>query len=80
MEAKTLQIITNELYKYGKLIKEDEEGMCLVETALKEINGALKDAALIEVPNNLAVIGAFSYYKLLDERKANEFLKWVKEK
>ena len=24
MEAKTLQIITNELYKYGKLIKEDE--------------------------------------------------------
>ncbi|UWO19328.1 hypothetical protein [Blautia wexlerae] len=63
----------------NKLIKEDEEGMCLVETALKEINGALKDAALIEVPNNLAVIGAFSYYKLLDERKANEFLKWVKK-
>ena len=24
MEAKTLQIITNELYKYGKLIKEEE--------------------------------------------------------
>ena len=24
MEAKTLQVITNELYKYGKLIKEED--------------------------------------------------------
>ncbi len=62
-----------------KLIKKDEEGVCSVATALKEIDDALKTAALIEVPNNLAVIGAFSYYKLLDERKADEFLKWVKK-
>lgn len=34
---------------------------------------------LNEVPNNLAVIGAFSYYKLSDKRKADEFLKWVKK-
>lgn len=63
----------------NKLIKKDEEGVCSVTTALKEIEAALKTAALIEVPNNLAVIGSFSYYKLLDERKAEEFLKWVKK-
>lgn len=62
-----------------KLIKKDEEGVCSVATALKEIDDALKTAVLIEVPNNLAVIGALSYYKLLDERKADEFLKWVKK-
>ncbi|MDE7423558.1 MAG: hypothetical protein K2N51_07685 [Lachnospiraceae bacterium] len=62
-----------------ELIKKDKEGVCSVVTALKEINDALKAAALIEVPNNLAVIGTFSYYKLLDERKADEFLKWVKK-
>ncbi len=61
------------------LIKEDEEGAFSVITALKKIDNALKVAVLIETPNNLAVIGAFSYYKLLDERKADEFLKWVKK-
>ena len=63
----------------NELIKKDEEDVRSVVAALKEIDDALKAAALIEVPNNLAVIGAFSYYKLLDERKADEFLKWVKK-
>lgn len=61
------------------LIKKDEEGVRSVVSALKEIDDALKTAALIDAPNNLAVIGAFSYYKLLETRKANEFLKWVKK-
>jgi hypothetical protein len=63
----------------NNLIKKDEEGIRSVIAALKQIDNALKAAALIEAPNNLAVIGAFSYYKLLDERKADEFLKWVKK-
>ncbi len=60
------------------LIKKDEEGVFSVITALKKIDNALKVAVLVETPNNLAVIGAFSYYELLDERKADEFIKWVK--
>ncbi len=63
----------------NNLIKQNEEGVHSVVTALKEIESALKVAALIEAPNNLAVIGAFSYYKLSDEHKADEFLKWVKK-
>lgn len=63
----------------NKLIKKDEEDVCSLITALKEIDEALKTAVLIEAPNNLAVIGAFSYYKLLDEHKADKFLKWVKK-
>lgn len=65
------------LLKYN-LIKKDEEGVLSVVSALKEIDDALRTAALIDAPNNLAVIGAFSYYKLLESRKAEEFLKWVK--
>jgi len=61
------------------LIKKDEEGVRSVVAALKEIDDALRTAALIQAPDNLAVIGAFSYYKLLEARKADEFLKWVKK-
>ena len=61
------------------LIKKDEEGVRSVVFALKEIDDALRTAALIDVPNNLAIIGAFSYYKLMESRKADEFLKWVKK-
>lgn len=61
------------------LIKKDEEGVRSVVSALKEIDDALRTAALIDAPNNLAIIGAFSYYQLMESRKANEFLKWVKK-
>jgi len=61
------------------LIKKDEEGVRSVVYALKEIDDALRTAALIDAPNNLAIIGAFSYYKLMESRKADEFLKWVKK-
>jgi len=61
------------------LIKRDEEGVHSVLAALKEIDDALRAATIVDAPNNLAVIGAFSYYKLLDNRKADEFLKWVKK-
>lgn len=62
-----------------ELIQKDETGVHSVVAALKEIDDALRVAVLVDAPNNLAVIGAFSYYKLLDNRKADEFLKWVKK-
>lgn len=63
----------------NKLIEKGEDGVRSVVAALKEVDDALKTVPLNEVPNNLAVIGAFSYYKLSDKRKADEFLKWVKK-
>lgn len=68
-----------ELLLEHDLIKKDEEGVHSVVTALQEIDDALRTAALIDAPNNLAIIGAFSYYKLMESRKADEFLKWVKK-
>lgn len=61
------------------LIEKDAEGVRSVLEAFKDINDALKDVATVGAPNNLAVIGAFSYYKLSDKRKADRFLKWVKK-
>ena len=62
-----------------KLIEEAAESVNIVSSALSRINGVLKKAALSSVPHNLGIIGAFTYYMLKEERKANEFLKWVKK-
>lgn len=34
---------------------------------------------LVGVPQNLAVIGAYTFYTIEDKRKAKQLLKWVKE-
>ena len=43
------------------------------------MNTALKKAALIEAPSNLAIIGAFTYYTLSDPYKEGRFLEWAKK-
>lgn len=43
------------------------------------MNTALKKAALIEAPSNLAIIGAFTYYTLSDPYKGGRFLEWAKK-
>ena len=40
---------------------------------------ALQEAQLHVIPNNLAVIGAISFYKLTNDSKYQRFLAWVKE-
>ena len=39
----------------------------------------MQDAKVQCVPQNLAVIGALSYYRLVDMNKYHQFLRWVKE-
>ena len=46
---------------------------------LPQIEAALQEAQLHVIPNNLAVIGAISFYKLTNATKYQHFLSWVKE-
>lgn len=46
---------------------------------LPVIENALQEAQLQSVPQNLAVIGALSYYKMTDPQKYQQFLRWIKE-
>jgi hypothetical protein len=46
---------------------------------LPQIEAALQEAQLHVIPNNLAVIGAISFYKLTNAAKYQHFLSWAKE-
>lgn len=61
------------------LIEENESAIEKFTSELPSIESALQDAQLYSVPNNLAVIGAISYYKLTDEDKYKQFIRWAKE-
>lgn len=64
------------LLKNGTILKTDDsiDQFC---RQLPKIEAALQEAQLQSVPQNLAVIGALSYYKLTDQHKYQQFLKWV---
>lgn len=59
------------------LIQPNDESIETISAALSNIDTALKATALVEVPQNLAIIGAFTYYMLSDSCKADKFLEWV---
>lgn len=71
-----------EVFKHlleNKLIEKSDESIGIVTNALVDINRALQEAMLIDVPRNLAVMGAFTFYTFADKRKSKQFLKWAKE-
>ena len=72
------------LETFDSLIKsnhlpEAEEALETYLRQLPEIDHALRDAQLHSLPQNTAVIGALSYYKLTDQNKYHRFIGWIKE-
>lgn len=70
--------VFDSLLKCGYLAAE-EESLSIFERQLSDIETALREAQLHSVPQNLAVIGALSYYKLTDQDKYQQFILWIKE-
>lgn len=68
-----------ELLLRNGLLSESDDSVKKFTNELTSIEEAIKEAQLKSLPQNLAVIGAVSFYKLTDERKHNQFLYWVKE-
>ena len=61
------------------LLNESDASINKFTDELPAIEEALQEAQLNSLPQNLAVIGAISYYKLTDLQKHKLFLRWVKE-
>lgn len=61
------------------LIKKSDEGIEIISDVLPKIDEASQKVFMTGTPKCLAVIGAYTYYALLDEYKADKFLKWVKQ-
>lgn len=61
------------------MLKQDD---CSIEAfceKLPDIETALREAQLHSVPQNIAVIGALSYYKLTEPDKYSQFISWIKK-
>lgn len=61
------------------LFERNDESIERFIAVLPSIEAALQEAQLNSVPQNLAVIGALSYYKLTDSEKYKQFIRWAKE-
>ncbi len=82
-------LLTENMYTYfvdvldllldKSLIEKSDESINIISDVLLKIDKALQGAVLVDAPKCLAVIGAFTYYKLKDECKADKFLKWVQK-
>lgn len=68
-----------ELLLKNQLFSEHEDSVERFISELSGIEEALGEAKLRCVPQNMAVVGAISYYKLTDENKYWSFLHWAKE-
>ena len=68
-----------ELLIKNKTLPASDEAVTIFREQLPQIETALQEAQLHVVPQNLAVIGAISYYKLTDSSKYQQFLIWVKK-
>ncbi len=61
------------------LLSESDASINKFTDELPAIEEAIQEARLNSLPQNLAVIGAISYYKLTDLQKHKLFLRWVQE-
>lgn len=63
----------------NQILPKSDEAVKSFRAQLPQIEAALQEAQLHVIPNNLAVIGAISFYKLTNDSKYQRFLAWVKE-
>ena len=63
----------------AKALNEDEASVDAFINQLPKIESALQEASVCSSTENLSVIGALSYYKLVDEKKYVRFLYWIKD-
>jgi len=72
LEEFTLLLKTN-------ILNKNEASADAFINQLPKIESALKEASMCSGAENLSVIGALSYYKLVDEKKYVRFLYWIKD-
>lgn len=61
------------------LIKKRDESIDEIADVISDIDQALQKAVLADAPQCLAIVGAFTYYTLADEVKADKFLRWAQK-
>lgn len=66
------------LLQFG-LLSETEDSSEQFIAHLPAIEAALMEAQLHSVPQNMAVAGAISFYKLTDAQKYAQFIPWIKK-
>lgn len=71
-----------DLFKYliaHETIEKNETAVTIVKDQMSVINKSIEDSQIINTTDNIAIIGALSYYKLQSESKYNSFINWIKK-
>lgn len=70
--------IFEHLLKEG-LIEDKPECVDVIIQKLSDINTALRESGIANVTENIAVLGAMTFYKLQDQVKYRSFINWVQK-
>lgn len=70
--------IFEHLLKEG-LIEDKPECVDVIIQKLSDINTALRESGIANVTENIAVLGAMTFYKLQDQAKYRSFIHWVQK-
>jgi hypothetical protein len=71
-----------ELFKYlikCAVIPGDDSGIEIVMCNLNDIEQAIRESQITIATNNVAVLGAMSYYIIVSKDKYSHFTKWIKK-
>ncbi len=61
------------------LIEDKPECVDIIIQKLSDINTALRESGIANVTENIAVLGAMTFYKLQDQAKYRSFINWVQK-
>lgn len=70
--------IFEHLLKEG-LLEDNPECVDVIIQKLSDINTALRESGIANVTENIAVLGAMTFYKLQDQSKYRSFINWVQK-
>lgn len=62
-----------------KLIDDSPKCVDIIIQKLSDINTALSESGIAGVTENIAVLGAMTFYKLQDQAKYRSFIRWVQK-
>ena len=71
-----------ELFKYfieNGVVPKDDSAVEIVKSNLNEIEQAIRTSQIAQITNNISILGAMSYYNIVNPDKYRHFICWIRK-